>query len=261
MALFESRLRLIENEEAAAALIQTEKLAAVGRLAFSMAHEINNPLAALTNLLYLSRQRAIDPDVKDWLAQADRELRRISIFATQALRFHKQTTKPQIVTCFSLFSATLSAYEGRLTNSRIELEKRKRAAKPVECFEGDIRQVLSNVISNAIDAMPTGGRLIVRSRESRDWKTGRKGVVLTVADTGIGVDHETQRRMFEAFFSTKGIGGSGLGLWICEEIMRRHGGRISIRSRTCATRSGTMVALFLPFGADAEEFSLPACRV
>ena len=257
MALFESRLRLIENEKAAAALIQTEKLAAVGRLASSMAHEINNPLEALTNLLYLSRQRAIDPDVKDWLEQADQELRRTSIFATQALRFHKQTTRPQIVTCFDLFSATLSAYEGRLTNSRIDLEKRKRATKPVECFEGDIRQVLSNVISNAIDAMPTGGRLFIRSRESCDWKTGRKGLVLTVADTGTGMNSETQRRMFEAFFSTKGIGGSGLGLWICQEIMRRHGGWISIRSSSCAARSGTVVALFLPFGAGAEQFSLP----
>jgi two-component system, NtrC family, sensor kinase len=257
MALFESRLRLLENEKAAAALIQTEKLAAVGRLASSMAHEINNPLEALTNLLYLSRQRAIDPDVKDWLDQADQELRRISIFATQALRFHKQTTKPQIVTCFDLFSATLSAYEGRLTNARIGLEKRKRATKPVECFEGDIRQVLSNVISNAIDAMPTGGRLIVRSRDSFEWKTGRRGVVLTVADTGVGMNNEAQRRMFEAFFSTKGIGGSGLGLWICEEIMRCHGGSISIRSSTGPIRTGTVVALFLPFDAGVEEFSLP----
>ena len=212
-----------------------------------MAHEINNPLEAVTNLLYLSRNQAIDENVKAWLEQAEIELRRVSIIANQALRFHKQSSNPQAISCLSLFSTTLSVYEGRLLNAGIVVEKRKRANEPVECFEGDIRQVLSSLVTNAIDAMPGGGRLLVRSREGTDWRTGRRGLVLTIADTGTGIDKATQRRMYEAFFTTKGIGGSGLGLWISADIMQRHQGRILIRSSQNPFHQGTVVTLFLPF--------------
>jgi two-component system NtrC family sensor kinase len=247
MQLLTARIGAIENQKAAKALMQSEKLAAVGRLASTMAHEINNPLEAVTNLLYLSRQCPTDPDLQGWLEQADQELSRISLIANQALCFHKQTSKPQAITCLSLFSTTLRVYESRIKNAGITIEKRKRATQPVECFEGDIRHVLGNVIANAIDAMPLGGRLIVRSREGTDWRTGRKGLVLTLADTGTGMSTNTQRRMFEAFFSTKGIGGSGLGLWISVDIMHRHGGKITIRSSQKSTQTGTVVALFIPF--------------
>jgi two-component system NtrC family sensor kinase len=248
MLLLEGRLDAIENQKAAKALMQSEKLAAVGRIASSMAHEINNPLEAVTNLLYLSRQKAgDDAELESWLDQADQELRRISIIANQTLRFHRQASKPQAITCLSLFSETLNVYESRIRNAGIVVEKRKRANEPVECFEGDIRQVLSNVVSNAIDAMPMGGRLIVRSREGRDWQTGRRGLILTVADTGTGISDETQQRIFEAFFTTKGIGGSGLGLWISADIMRRHEGTITIRSSQRCGHKGTAVSLFIPF--------------
>jgi two-component system NtrC family sensor kinase len=247
MALMEARLGLIEMKKATTALIQSEKLAAVGRLASSMAHEINNPLEAVTNLLYLARQNARDENVKVWLDEAELELRRISNVASQTLRFHKQSSRPQAITCVSLFSTTLNVYEARIKNAGIVVEKRKRANAPVECFEGDIRQVLSNVVTNAIDAMPTGGRLIVRSREGTDWKTGRRGLVLTLADSGTGIDPDTQSKMFEAFFTTKGIGGSGLGLWISADIMQRHEGKIAIRSSQKPGCSGTVVTLFIPF--------------
>jgi signal transduction histidine kinase len=252
MALFEARLKLIHNERAAAALMQTEKLAAVGRVASSMAHGINNPLEAVTNLLYLSRQKIEDPEVQDWLHQADRELRRVSVIANQSLQFHKQTSRPRPISCLSLFSVTLDVFESRLKNAAITVEKRKRAIEFVECFEGDIRQVIGNIISNSIDKMPHGGRLLVRSRHGTDWKTGRNGIVLTIADTGVGMNRETQRRIFEAFFSTKGIGGGGLGLWAGAEIMRRHCGEISVRSGQRKGHTGTVVALFLPFTTSAQ---------
>jgi signal transduction histidine kinase len=257
MQLLEARMGALESQKAAKALMQSEKLAAVGRLASSMAHEINNPLEAVTNLLYLSRQRATDPDLENWLDQAEQELRRVSVIANQTLRFHKQSSKPQAITCLSLFSTTLSVYESRIKNAGITIEKRKRANEPVECFEGDIRQVLGNVVSNAIDAMPMGGRLIVRSREATNWRTGKRGLALTVADSGVGMDHDTQCRMFEAFFSTKGIGGSGLGLWISADIMHRHGGKITIRSSQDSAQTGTVVSLFIPFEC-AEELGLNA---
>ena len=247
MALLEARLRLADNERAAAALMQNEKLAAVGRLASSMAHGINNPLEAVTNLLYLVRLRAEDPQILGWLNRADQELRRVSVIANQTLRFHRQTSKPRAISCLDLFSQTLDVYEAQLNNAGITVEKRKRANEPIECFEGDIRQVLGNIIANAIDAMPTGGRLLVRSRRATDWKTGRKGLAFTMADTGAGMDRETRRRLFEAFFSTKGIGGSGLGLWISAEIIRRHQGKIVVRSSQSKGHTGTVVTLFLPF--------------
>jgi len=247
IALFESRFRFLESQRTAAALMQSEKLAAVGRLASSMAHEINNPLEAVTNLLYLARQNAISPVVRRWLDEAEVELRRISIIANQTLRFHKQSTKPQAISCLNLFSTTLNLYEARLRNAGITVEKRKRANEPVCCFEGDVRQVLSNLFTNAIDAMPSGGRLLVRSREATEWRTGRRGLALTIADTGCGMDRDTQYRMFEAFFTTKGINGNGLGLWISADIMHRHQGTISIRSSQKKGASGTVVTLFLPF--------------
>ncbi len=254
MALIEARSNLLEYRRTAAALIESEKLAAVGRLASSMAHEINNPLEAITNLLYLCRSRALVPDVQEWLEQADLELRRISLIANQSLRFHRQSTNPQEVSCISLFNPTLDLYESRLRNARITVEKRKRAKELIVCYEGDIRHVLSNLITNAIDSMPTGGRLLVRTREGTDWASGRKGVFLTIADTGKGIDADTQKRMFEAFFSTKGNNGAGLGLWMSSQIVQRHEGTLTIRSRTGA---GTVAVIFLPLMARlAREESL-----
>jgi signal transduction histidine kinase len=157
--LLEARLIAAESRKAAKALMQSEKLAAVRQLASSMAHEINNPLEALTNLLYLSRQCATDPEMQGWLDQADQELRRVSVIANHTLRFHKQASRRQAITCISLFSTTLNIYESRIRNAGITVEKRKRANEPVECFEGDIRQVLGNIVSNAIDAMPNSGYL------------------------------------------------------------------------------------------------------
>ena len=210
-----------------------------------MAHEINNPLESITNLLYLARTHAAVPEVLEWLRQAEVELRRIANISRQTLRFHRQPSSPQAITCDRLFTSVLNLYESRLRNAGIVVESRKRATQPVECFEGDMRQVLSHLIANAVDAMPRGGRLLVRSRTQTHWRTGRRGLVLTVADTGSGMDVATQERCFEAFHSTKDIGGLGLGLWISKEIMLRHQGAIRIRSWQ---HRGTVVCLLLPFG-------------
>ena len=233
-----------------AALMQTEKLAAVGRLASSIAHEINNPLESVTNLIYLARESAWNPETREYLDIADRELRRVSVIANQTLRFHKQSSKPQWITCEGLIGSALSVYQGRLVNSSVEVERCTRAASLVLCFEGEIQQVLSNLIINAIDAMhPHGGRLLIRSREGTDWKTGRKGLILTVADTGSGMSSDTAAKIFEPFFTTKEIGGTGLGLWVSYEIVERHGGTLAVRSSQRKGHSGTVFTLFLPFEA------------
>lgn len=232
------------------ALRQTEKLAAVGRLAASIAHEINNPLESVTNLLYLARGTQEMLDVQKYLDTAERELRRVSVISNQTLRFYKQSTGPQNVMCNELFESVFSIYQGRLVNSGIQVEKRKRASRSILCFDGEIRQVLSNLVGNAIDAMsPDGGRLLVRSRDSRNWRTGEKGVALTVADTGSGMPTQVLRKVFEAFFTTKGIAGNGLGLWVSQEIVDRHRGTLLVRTSQKEAHSGTVFTLFLPFDA------------
>ena len=233
---------LTDEKRGEAALVRSEKLAAVVRLAASIAHEINNPLAAVTNLVYLALGHQNLPEVQELLEHADRELRRVSRVTTQTLRFHKQASKAQFLSTESLFESVLVSYEGRLRNSNIQVETRGFSKKEVECFEGDIRQVLANIIGNAVDAMPRGGRLVIRSRVSTEWSSGRAGLMMTVADTGSGMSDEARTRLFEPFFTTKGIGGTGLGLWISAGIMERHGGGIRLRS----SRKGTVVALFLP---------------
>ena len=235
-----------KDKEREKLLIRTEKLAAVGRMAASISHEINNPLEAVTNLLYIARTERDLTKVRAYLDNAERELRRVGHIVNQTLRFHRQPSNPTTLSCIDLISSVLNMYESRLQNASIGVSKRKRATKPVEVYEGDIRQVLNNLIGNALDAMPNGGRLIVRSRDATDWKTGRAGLVITIADNGSGIAPGIRQRVFEAFFTTKGIGGSGLGLWVSSEIIERHQGRIRFRS-SLGERHGTVFSMFLPF--------------
>jgi signal transduction histidine kinase len=232
------------------ALLQAEKLAAVGRLASSIAHEINNPLESVTNLLYLVRDMNSSPAIQQHLLTADRELRRVSAITTQTLRFHKQSTRPMEVTGEELMANVLSLYQGRIVNSTIRVEQSYRDNATVLCFEGEIRQVLSNLVDNALDAMQqSGGRLVLRSRSGLDQRTGRRGVIITVADTGPGMPAAVRNQVFEPFFTTKGALGTGLGLWISSDIVARHAGRLLLRSSQHEGCAGTVITVFLPFDA------------
>ena len=239
-----------ERHASQEALLRSEKLAAVGRLATTIAHEINNPLESVTNLLYLAKGSKEYDQTQEYLDSAEQELRRVSAIANQTLKFYKQSTSPSDVTCLELFSSVLNIYHGRIVNSGVHVEKRKRANQGIRCFDGEIRQVLSNLIGNAIDAMhPNGGRLILRSREATEWKTGDPGLLLTVADTGTGINPLILRNIFDAFYTTKGTLGTGLGLWVSKEIVERHSGSLRVRSSTAEGKSGTVFSLFLPFDA------------
>ena len=251
-----------DRKAADEALIRTEKLAAVGRLASSMAHEINNPLEAVTNLIYLARTSSTLEDAWVHLESADTELRRASAITSKTLRFHRQQTRPMEMTVEGLTHDILNGQHSRLTNAHIRVEKRDRSASAVLCFEGEIRQVLNNLIGNAIDAMHgRGGTLFLRGREGHDWRSGQKGIVITIADTGIGMSAATKMKLFDAFYTTKGIGGTGLGLWISREIVDRHHGRLSFRSRECPNRSGSVFTLFLPSDPVVPLVAQPALSV
>jgi PAS domain S-box-containing protein len=232
------------------ALIQGEKLAIVGRLTALIAHEINNPLECVMNLLYLARTSNSVADIHPFLDIAEHELRRVSAITNQSLRFYKQSSHPTSAGCEELIEGVVTIYTSRLANAQIVVEKRNRASAPVLCFEGEIRQVLNNLIGNAIDAMaPRGGRLVLRSREATNWRAGSKGLMFTVADTATGIPPQTLRRIFEPFFTTKGTFGTGLGLWVSHEIAERHRGSLRVRSSQKIGRSGTVFTLFLPFDA------------
>lgn len=246
------------------ALRTSEKLAVVGRLATTIAHEINNPLEAVTNLLYLARTGdALSEETQGYLDAADRELRRASAITSQTLRFQRQSSKPTEVQLRDLVDEVVSLMRGRLLNSSVTLELRMLAAKPVRCIEGEIRQVLLNLTTNAIDAMhgSGGGRLMIRTRIATEWKSGRRGVVLTVADSGPGMPVQVQAMIFNPFFTTKGHAGTGLGLWVSQEIVGRHGGSLRLRSRDGSQGSGSVFTLFLPEEAAAAEMPLDERRL
>ena len=229
------------------ALLRSEKLATAGILASSIAHEINNPLEAVTNLLFLARNAAVGPIATEFLEAADNELRRVAAVVTKTLRFHRQYSKPLPVHIDPLIDSTFSLYQSRIAQAGIAVERRSRTTLAVTCLDGEIRQVLNNLVGNAIDALKTqGGRLLFRSRSATHWTTGRRGVLLTVADTGPGISGRNLSKIFEPFFSTKGDQGTGLGLWISKEIIERHRGILRVKSREGKTYSGTVFTLFLP---------------
>jgi signal transduction histidine kinase len=237
------------------ALRKTEKLAATGRLAASIAHEINNPLEAITNLLFLLHNfcELKDPAL-NYVVMAQHEARRISEITQQTLRFYRQSTLPARANMSELLDSVLSLYQGRLNTLSIKVERDYDSAMDLFCFAGEIRQVFANLVGNAIDATSAGGRLVIRARRSSNWKDPiEKGVRFAVADTGSGMEPEVVERVFEAFFTTKEVTGTGLGLWVSHEIIMKHKGLVRVRSRTIsngseqqARPSGTIFMLFFP---------------
>jgi len=223
------------------ALRRTEKLAATGRLAASIAHEINNPLEAVTNSLYLAMQMEMSPQVREYLELAEQELARVAQVATQTLRFHRQSTAAVSCDVAEVVESALSLYLSRLRAAGIEVQRAYRPHEPLRCYPDELRQVFANLIGNALDATRSGGRLILRVRSSPAFG----GVRVTIADTGHGIPAELRSRVFEAFLSTKQDTGTGLGLWVSEGIIRKHRGRIALRSRTAAP-SGTVFSILLP---------------
>ena len=240
------------------ALLQTEKLAAVGRLASSIAHEINNPLESVVNLLYLIESSSLEPDTRTYAHVAQDELARVSQIVTQTLRFFKQSTLPSVIRPAELIDSVVTLYRGRLANSSIEVKLEIRDEASGLLCEGEVRQILNNLVGNAIDAMrEKGGQLTIRARAAVDEKSGGKGVRLTVADTGTGMDGATLSRIFEPFFTTKGARGTGLGLWVSKQLSEKNHGRLSVRSNTDPACHGTVFSLFLPYVSEASGKSEP----
>lgn len=238
-------------------LRQTEKLAAVGRLAASIAHEINNPLESVTNLLYLLGQnQSLDQAANNFVKTAQDELARVGAIATQTLRFHKQSTAASPTRVSDLIESILALYRSRISTAGIQVTCEYERTELLYCRAGELRQALGNIVGNAIDALRSGGALRIRKRPSYNWKhPDVPGVRITIADNGCGIQPEDRNRLFEPFFTTKGVIGTGLGLWVTKDFIDRHNGTVSIRSSVKHSASGTVVSIFLPFEGDQREES------
>jgi PAS domain S-box-containing protein len=239
-------------KQAQEALLQSEKLAAAGRLAASISHEINNPLESVTNLLYLvASDTQLSESTRKFVEQAEQELARVSHIATQTLRFYRQSSKPTTADVSALLDSVLSLHRGRFANMQVEVIRQYHTTDPLLCFEGELRQVFTNLVSNALDAMSgKQGRLVLRTSTTHDWKTQQPGIRITVADNGSGIPGETLARIFEPFYSTKGNRGTGLGLWVTKEIIDKHQGIMKVRSHV---GSGAVFSVIFPFNGVAAD--------
>jgi len=238
------------------ALRRSEKLATAGRLAASIAHEINNPLAAVTNLLFLAlRDDSLNAATKGHLLTAEQELRRVAHITTQTLRFHKQSNAPAWVDLFDIVDSVMALFSRRLANKDIQVNLECRRGTFVNCFADEVRQLVANLVSNSLDATGEGGRIRVRVRPARRWTIDgyEAGAKIIIADSGQGIPSHIRDHIFEPFVSTKSDTGIGLGLWVSEGIVRKHGGVIRVKSRSTPQPSGTVFAMFLPTGSQFQD--------
>jgi PAS domain S-box-containing protein len=236
-------------------LIQSEKLAATGRMAATIAHEINNPLESVMNLVFLARKSGSVPKVRSYLAIAEKELERVAHIVRQTLGYYREMTAPVKVDFRELVEDVLMVYQGKLNTNGISVDCRFDNHRPIVANKGELVQVLSNVIANSIDSMPLGGVLQIEVGEAAD--SGKEGVWIVIRDKGTGIQQEHLAKIFEPFFTTKGNLGTGIGLWVAKQLIERHQGQIAITSSTDPGNSGTTLSLFLPFArperADAVE--------
>ena len=227
-------------------LVQTEKLAATGRMAASIAHEINNPLEALMNLIYLARQNSHEEGkAHGYLLTAEDELERLSHIARQMLGYYRDTGSPTEVYLHEVIETVLAVYRSKLLGSGIAVETRFNDVEKIVVSKGEMIQIFSNLIMNAVDAMREGGVLYLSLQKVSG--PGSVGIQCMVRDQGTGIQQKDLDKIFEPFFTTKGDLGTGIGLWVAKQLVEKRGGEIALSSSTDAADSGTCATVFLPF--------------
>ena len=240
------------------ALHVSERLASVGRLAATVAHEINNPLEAVTNYIYLAK---LQPDLSEklqrYLTYADEELRRVAHIAQQTLGFYRDNSLPVKVGISEAIQDVLTVYDRRFRYKELQVECDVEPGLTAWTLQGEFKQILSNLVANAIDASRDGGKIIIRGRASRDFRSGSPGVRITVADYGSGISKQDKVRLFTPFFTTKKEVGTGLGLWITKDLLEKKGGHIRLRSRD-SQPSGTVVSVYLSLQSPSQMSGLAA---
>jgi PAS domain S-box-containing protein len=228
-------------------LIQAEKIAATGRMAATIAHEINNPLEAVLNLLYLLRTQVNTTEGKSYLGTAEIELTRVAHIAKQTLGYYREHASAVSTSLSQLTEHALAVYSPRCSAYNISVERHLDSTTKITLRRGEMMQVISNLLANAIAAMPDGGNLIVSVSDAKS-----PGVLLTIADEGAGIPQENLDKVFDAFFTTRTV-GTGIGLFVARQFVQGHGGTISLESSTAPETHGTKVSVFLPLQTAYEE--------
>jgi PAS domain S-box-containing protein len=244
----QSILRDITDRKAAEAIyIQTEKLATVGRMAASIAHEINNPLAAVMNTLYLARKTPLmPPAAMEYLEIAEEELKRVSHITRQVLGFYREGTTLKWVQMDSIMDSAVDLLQSKIRSKRAQVEKIYRGNLEIKACSGELRQVFSNLLANSLESMDEGGVVKIHITGGHQTPHGERTVRVTLADSGPGILPEVRPRIFEALFTTKNDTGTGLGLWVSRQIVEKHGGSIRFRSRSTGEKTGTVFTILLP---------------
>ena len=240
-------------------LRSSERLALAGRLSATIAHEIRNPLDTVSNLIYLLRHEE-DPSnaSSQYLELASDELARIAQITGQLLTFHREAQVPVQVNLADVLQSVLVLFAPQIRKAHIDVEQRFEAAPLVRGFPGELRQVFSNLVGNALDAMPNGGKLILHLRESSlASDPARRGARITILDTGVGIPAGVRKNLFAPFFTTKGEKGTGLGLWVSRGLIEKHEGTIHLASRMRAGKNGTAFSVFLPFEQELGLLNVP----
>jgi two-component system CheB/CheR fusion protein len=243
---------ITQRKLAEAALVKSEKLAAAGRLAATLAHEINNPLQAVANLMALvTSSPTLDPQDQEYVAKVEEELKRISHLTRQSLSFYRESASPTPVDVKETVEKVLSIFAKRIAKKNIAVKARFLSEGTViNSFAGEIRQVVTTLLLNAIDAVPGDGTIAIHVQKTSHRHPRKiRGVRVTIADNGVGISPFNRARIFEPFFTTKGEQGTGLGLWVADGIISRLQGSIQMRSSVRPGKSGTCFSVFLPLQA------------
>jgi signal transduction histidine kinase len=240
------------EKQAQSVMRKAEKLAAAGRLAATMAHEINNPLEAVGNLIYIVRHTpSLPEEVQGYLSMAEQELERVSHITRQTLGFYRDSSEPGPVQMRAVIESVLKLYSNKISSKNVSLELNLGECPPVHGLQGEMKQLIANLISNAADAVATGGK--IRISVTPALRSEVRGVEVTVADDGPGVSAENRSHIFEPFFTTKKDVGTGLGLWVSKEIAERHGGNIDLSSGKESGFQGAVFTVFLRCEPQAES--------
>ena len=237
---------ITQQRKMEAALHTSEKLASVGRLAATIAHEINNPLEAITNFIYLAKQHPNLPEkAQRYLNLADHELARVAHLAQQTLGFYRDSSQPVEMDISEVVNDVLTIYEGKFKYKGLTVERQIEPGLTIYTSQGELKQVLSNLVANAIDASRERGKIIIRARASQHFQSGHRGIRITIADNGTGIRSRDKAKIFTPFFTTKKEVGTGLGLWITKDLLEKRGGHIRFRSSD-SSPSGTTMSIYLP---------------
>jgi len=256
---FGTNTDITERKQAEEALVKSERLAAMGRLAGIIAHEINNPLEAISNAFYLLRDHpSLDEEARYYSKLAEEELARVAHITKQTLSFYRESQRAIALSLAEVLDNVIELQSRNLHMNSVALEKQFRTQGQIQGYPVELKQVFLNIIGNAVQAMPNGGRLRVALRESSGRKSGRRGFRISICDTGVGIRPEHAKRLFEPFFSTKEAKGTGLGLWISKGIIQKYEGTIRFRSLTVGGRNATCFSVFIPTSAATQPTEIAA---